>query len=169
MNDVSLKILPLDDQADKHDLYHYTSSGLDNYWLSGDLYEKGWVDGEEIIRFPQFDDVQAAIGMHICELHRLLGPREIRFLRGELNFSQRELGQALGYADKQIVLRAESRSKSYKPLIAAADMLLRHHYLGMLGAHQLVGDAYRAAAIQMSAAIATPVPVVDQTDHVVAA
>lgn len=124
-------------------------------------------DGD--LRLLEFDNIQAAIGMHICELQRPLGPREIRFLRGEMGFSQTDLGVALGYRDKQRVLSAEKLSEDRKPLNTPADMLLRNHYLGMIGKHDLVGDDYRNAAIAMSEALNRPMQPVDDTDHLVAA
>ena len=36
------------------------------------------------LRLLEIDNIQAAIGMHICGLVRPLGPREIRFLRSEM-------------------------------------------------------------------------------------
>lgn len=66
------------------------------------------------------------------------------------------------------MLAAEKQADDRKPLAPSADMLLRSHYLGMLGQHNLVGDAYRQAAITMSQALSRPMHPVDDTDHLLA-
>jgi DNA-binding transcriptional regulator YiaG len=150
MKNDAVKVMPLCDDADRDELHHYTASGLVNYWLSPGLYEVAKHDEEDVIIYKQLDDVQAAIGMHICTLMRPLGPREIKFLRSELGFSQSEMGCALGYRDKQPVLKAERLNEKREPLSATADLLLRNVYLGMIGEHPLVGEAYRAEALRLS-------------------
>lgn len=163
---MKIEVHDLSPDADREQFYHYSLSGLNNYWLAPGLFEIS-KDGD--LRLLELDNIQAAIGMHICGLQRPLGPREIRFLRGELNFSQTELGRLLGYSDKQRVAAAEKRTDDRKPLAPTADMLLRSHYLGMIGKHDLVGDDYRIAAIAMSEALNRPMQPVDDMDHLVAA
>lgn len=162
MNDKPITVIPLESEHIQS-LYHYTESGLNNYWLSPDLFEMSEFEGQDAVTFPAFDDMQAAIGLHICSLGRALGPREIRFLRGELNFSQRELGQILGYRDKQSVAKAERLNKNREPLSATADMLLRHRYLSYLGrGDEIIGDEYRQDALQLAQALRQPHPMQEQ-------
>lgn len=163
---MKIEVRDLSPDANREDYYHYSLSGLDNYWLAPGLFE---INEDGDLRLLELDNIQAAIGMHICGLVRPLGPREIRFLRSEMELSQAELGLILGYKDKQRVLAAEKLTDDRKPLAPSADMLLRSHYLGMLGRHDLVGDAYRQAAITMSEALSRPVHPVDDTDHLLAA
>ena len=161
-----IEIRDLSPDADKAEYYHYSLSGLDNYWLAPGLFE---INEDGDLRLLELDNIQAAIGMHVCGLARPLGSREIRFLRSEMGLSQAELGLILGYKDRQRVLAAEKLTNGRKPLAPSADMLLRSHYLGMLGRHDLVGDAYRQAAITMSEALSRPVHPVKDTDHLLAA
>ena len=163
---MKIEVHDLSPDADREEFHHYSLSGLNNYWLAPVLFE---INEDGDLRLLEFDNIQAAIGIHICELQRPLGPREIRFLRGEMGFSQTDLGIALGYRDKQRVLSAEKLSEDRKPLNTPADMLLRRHYLGMIGKHDLVGDDYRNAAIAMSEALNRPMQPVDDIDHLVAA
>lgn len=163
---MNIEVHDLSPDADRDEFYHYSLGGLNNYWLAPGLFE---INEDGDLRLLELDNIQAAIGMHICGLHRPLGPREIRFLRAEMGFSQTDLGIALGYKDKQRVLSAERLSEDRSPLMASADMLLRNHYLGMLGKHDLVGDDYRAAALAMSEALNRPMQPVDDMDHLLAA
>lgn len=168
-----IRIIPLADDADHAALYHYELSGLDGYWLAPELFEVSHRDGEPFISFPQFDHMQAAIGMHLCRLARPLGPREIRFLRSELDLSQGDLGRLLGYRDKQRVAAAERLVDDRRPLAPTADLLLRSHYLGMIGAHDPVhnpvGKAYRDTAMALSLALRDPVEPAPDTHHLLAA
>jgi hypothetical protein len=169
MNTVPIRITPLAADADHAGLYHYALSGLIGYWLSPGLFEIARHKGEDFISFPQFDEMQAAIGIHLCGLPRPLRPDEIHYLRGELDLSQGDLGRLLGYRDKQRVAAAERRADDSRPLAPTADMLLRNHYLGMLGAHDLVGDDYRDAAMALSLALRDPVHPAEETHHLLAA
>ena len=163
---MKIEVHDLSPDADREKFYHYSLSGLDNYWLAPELFEIS-KDGD--VRLLELDNIQAGISMHICGLQRPLGPREIRFLRGELNFSQTELGRLLGYSDKQRVAAAEKLTDERKPLAPTADMLLRSRYLGMLGVHDLIGEDYRKAAVAMSEALNRPLHPVAETDHLLAA
>jgi len=163
---IRIKVRNLSPDADRDEFYHYSLSGLNNYWLAPELFEIS-KDGD--LRLLELDNIQAAIGMHLCRLRRPLGPHEIRFLRGEMAFSQTDLGRLLGYSDKQRVAAAEKRTDDRKPLAPTAEMLLRSHYLGMLGVHHLVGEDYRKAAIAMSKALNRSLHPVAETDHLLAA
>jgi len=156
MSDRSINVLPLEIDA-LQGLYHYTESGLNNYWLSPSLYEEGEFNGQKTIAFLKLDEMQTAIGLHICSLGRRLGPLEIRFLRGELDYSQRELGEALGFADKQCIAKAERQNDKHEALSATADLLLRNLYLRHLGdgAH-LIEDNYRQEALKLAQDLRKP-------------
>ena len=160
-----LRIKPL---ADAEGLYHYKESGLDNYWLSPDLYELGEYDGMETVTFSKLFDIQAAIGMHICSFDRPLGPKEIRFLRTELGFSQADMGRALGYKDKQRVAAAEKQNTSRQALLGPADLLLRQLYLGYLGQQPLIGEEYKARALHVGQLLNQPCLVEEQNWQIAA-
>ena len=52
-----ITIAPLDDDGTANGLYHYKICGLDNYWLTPDLYERGPTEGIETPTFPRLFDV----------------------------------------------------------------------------------------------------------------
>ena len=152
--------------ANKEGLHRYLLSGLTNYWLAPELFEENEAGD---LRLFQLDNVHAAIGMHICGLERPAGPREVKFLRSEMEFSQTEMGHALGYKDRQPILKAERLGENRDPLTPTADLLLRNVYLGWLGKHSLVGEAYRVAALKLSEALISPAHSVDEMDYRIAA
>lgn len=154
--------------AETDGLYHYKESGLDNYWLSSDLFQIGEYDGMKTVTFPKLFDIQATIGIHICSFDRLLGAKEIRFLRTELGFSQADMGRALGYKDKQRVAAAEKLDASRKALLGAADLLLRQLYLNAVGQQSLIGDAYKAQALELGKSLNQPHLVDDQNWEIAA-
>lgn len=121
-------------------LYHYEISGLKNYWLSSELYEIGDYQGEETITILEIHNIDAAIGMHLCQLDRKIGPREVRFLRLQMAYNQKALGEKLGYKDGQMVGRAEQLSDNYKALSDQADLLLRLRYLAWLASDHSHAD-----------------------------
>ena len=144
-----IEVIPHDGSAE---LYHYTASGLSNYWLGPAFYEKGEKDGEPIITFLEFDNLHAAIGLHICQRDRLLLPDEVRFIRRECGLSRDEMGRVLGLADKQMIAMAESKGKIHKPLSLSLDRLLRLSYLvGLMGERfEAVDELYKQQARQQA-------------------
>ena len=155
-----ITIAPLDDDGTANGLYHYKICGLDNYWLTPDLYERGPTEGIETPTYPRLFDVQAAIGMHVCSLDRPLTGKEVRFLRTDIGYTQSELGNVLGYKDKQRVAAVgkagAQEAGNSRPLAGPADLLLRHVYLAWLGQQPLVGQAYGHRALKLGQALHRP-------------
>ena len=125
-----IAVSPLADNASLDGLFHFEMIGLSNYWLAPELVVRQEVNGEMTCSFPEFDNISAAIGLHLCDLPRLLGPKEVRWMRHELGHTQEKLGTILGYGDRQCVAKAESETG--KRLSPSADELLRHAYLAHL-------------------------------------
>lgn len=161
-----IAVTEMSPDANKEGLHHYLLSGLTNYWLAPELFDENEAGD---LRLFQLDNVHAAIGMHICGLERPFGPHEVKFLRSELGFSQTQMGHALGYKDRQPILKAERIGNNRDALTPTADLLLRNVYLGWLGGHSLVGEAYRLAALKLSEALLLPAHSVDKIDYRIAA
>jgi hypothetical protein len=128
-NEITIQTISDDDLlSDK--FHQFTKSGLNNYWLAKELYNKEEFEGDTFYTYPQFDNVMAAIGLHICTLPRLLGPREVKFLRIEMGASQISMAHKIGYADDQVISKAESLNmERYKPFKNSSDALIRFYYL----------------------------------------
>jgi putative transcriptional regulator len=114
-------------------IYHYTESGLDNVYLLG---------GFTIHKTSQGEGVSIE---HTAELHRVIGKTpvqkpaplngaELRFLRGEMELSQRTLAGLLGTSEQNLRLWEKHRGKFIN---GAADRLLRAIYAEPLGNLQL--------------------------------
>ena len=156
-----ITVTPQPDGTDFSALHQFTASGLNNYWLAKSLFVAEEIDGETYYSYPHFEKIMAAIGLYICGLPRILGPLEVKFLRLEIDVSQKQLGHELGYRDEQIISRAESHNVNrHAPLQKAEDTLLRFFYLRKIESNTEFDDYLRqdaAVAISQINADLTPV------------
>lgn len=90
-------------------MYHYTDSGLDNIYLVGgfEIHETPY---GRAVSIEDVEGLHEIIGRGIVEKRAGLNGKELRFLRHELDLSQKGLGQLLGVSE-QTVARAEKRRK----------------------------------------------------------
>ena len=107
------------------DMYHYTDCGLDNVWLANGVEEHDTAYGKGT-SIHDVGGLHIAIGMSIInEPNRIKGD-ELRFLRIEMDMTQRDLGECLG-SDEQCVRRWEKDNNKEIPN-GPADRLLRILY-----------------------------------------
>ena len=107
----------------KQATYHYRQCGLEDVFLvNGFVYES--TPYGETVRIHDIDGLHYAIGTHLIEDRKELTGAEIRFLRHELDLSQRMLGDLLGKSS-QSVARWE---KGENAIDQTADRLLRVLY-----------------------------------------
>lgn len=104
-------------------MYHYRESGLDNVWLVNG-YERHKTSEGPAVSFLDIDALHHAIAKALVEKPARLAAKEFRFLRMELDLSQRALGEVIG-ASEQAIARWE-RGVTVVP--AAEDRLLRALY-----------------------------------------
>ena len=104
--------------------YHYTECGLENVWLENG-YQMHDTDYGPAVSFSDADALHRVIGSLIIESARPLNGAEVRFLRGEMDLSQKRLGLLLGL-DEQTVRRWEKLAESDIP--GAPDRLIRQIY-----------------------------------------
>jgi putative transcriptional regulator len=105
-------------------MYHYKESGLDNIWLVNGYTAHQTPYGEGI-SIHNTVGLNRAIGQWLVSLPKPLNGAEFRFLRFEMELTQKHLGALLG-ADEQAVRRWEKYRT--KPIHGAADRLLRAIY-----------------------------------------
>jgi putative transcriptional regulator len=109
--------------------YHYVECGLDNiYLLNGFTFDE--CDGEEYVSIENVDGLWKAIGLNIVTKKKMMSPKEIRFLRGQMDMTQSELAAMLR-VDDQTVARWE---KGRVRLPGPADLALRCSYLSSTAA-----------------------------------
>lgn len=103
--------------------YHYRESGLDNVWLVNG-YEKHKTSEGPAVSFKDVDALHRAIAQALIEKPARLTAKEFRFLRAELDLSQKALGDIIG-ASEQAIARWERR---VTPVPTAEDRLMRALY-----------------------------------------
>jgi transcriptional regulator with XRE-family HTH domain len=121
--------------------YHYTECGLDYVYL---------LDGFEVIKTAYGPAVQVAnaskldraIALAVVRQQNRLTGQEVRFLRGLLDMTQAELGNALG-KDAQTVARWEKGKTEIPP---TEDIAVRQIYLEKTGHRQRFIDTSRRVA-----------------------
>jgi DNA-binding transcriptional regulator YiaG len=104
-------------------MYHYRESGLDNVWLVNG-YEKHRTPEGPAVSFKDIDLLHQTIARALIAKSARLTAQEFRFLRTELDLSQKALGDIIG-ASEQAIARWE-RGVTVVPL--AEDRLLRALY-----------------------------------------
>lgn len=102
--------------------YHYIESGLDNVYLENGFTVHKTPYGEGV-SIQDTDELHREIGQWIVSLPKPLNGAELRFLRLELNMTQRHLAAMLG-ASEQNVRRWEKARETAVPN-GSADRLLR--------------------------------------------
>jgi len=105
-------------------LYHYTECGLSNIYLSSG-YALEIIDGEEYFSVTDFDELHYVIAMDLVNSKYLLSHESFKFLRIEMNLSQKILGEKIG-VDQQTIARWEKKQTSIPKL---ADIVMRALYL----------------------------------------
>jgi DNA-binding transcriptional regulator YiaG len=109
--------------------YHYTESGLDNIYLVGGVTHHKTVYGEGI-SITNTDGLHKVIGRWLVDLPKRLNGAELRFLRLEMEVTQRDMAAFLGTTEQTISLWERKRDK---PIPGAADRLLRALYSEYVG------------------------------------
>jgi len=103
--------------------YHYAGCGLPNVWLlNGYKIEKN-VYGE-FVSIEDFDGLHKVIAASLCDKTSSLTGLEFRFLRKEMDMSQKQVGELFA-RDRQSVANWE-KSDEVREL---PDKLIRHIYL----------------------------------------
>ncbi|MDR0780109.1 MAG: helix-turn-helix domain-containing protein [Pseudomonadales bacterium] len=106
-------------------MYHYTESGLDNVYLTNGYVIAQHSEYGETIAIEDADGLHKVIGQLLANARRPLTGREIRFLRIELNLSQKKLGSYLG-VEEQTVGRWE---RGEVPAPRSNELIIRALYL----------------------------------------
>jgi putative transcriptional regulator len=104
--------------------HHYTDSGLDNVYLVNGFITKVTPYGDAVA-IEDINGLHKAIGDWLINQPRTLNGKEMRFLRHEMDLSQKAVGSLLGKSE-QAVRRWEKGVT--KPVDKTADKLLRVIY-----------------------------------------
>lgn len=111
--------------------YHYKECGLPNVWLKNGFKVKKTPYGEGI-SIQDVDGLHAAIGQFLVEKADPLTASELRFLRLELDMSQRRLGALFGREEQTVSLWERGQVK----IPSEVDFLVRHIFKQFKGGRQ---------------------------------
>ena len=104
--------------------YHYTACGLDNVYLFNGYVLHQTEDGDGI-SIRDLEGLHHAIGLSLAEHKKLLSPKELKWFRKQMDLTQSELAQLLGYSS-QSVARWE---KGGAQIPGAAERIIRMLYI----------------------------------------
>lgn len=105
-------------------MYHYIESGLSNIYLKNGFTVEH-IDGEEYTSIDDMNGLHRAIGQVIVDSRKPLTHEEFKFLRIEMNISQKMLGTRFG-VDEQTIARYE---KGKTKIPRTTDAALRTLYM----------------------------------------
>ena len=101
--------------------FHYKSSGLENVFLLNG-YEVRELEGSRAVAIHDLEGLHRAIASQLVGKPAPLTGKELRFLRVEMDFSQKALGQLLGVTDQAVAKWEKGQIKS---IPRGADTLVR--------------------------------------------
>ncbi|HEY0124990.1 MAG TPA: helix-turn-helix domain-containing protein [Rhizobium sp.] len=110
--------------------YQYTDSGLDNVWLEDGFTFEDHPNYGRLMSIKNVRGLHEAIGRWLVSLPRTLNGAEFRFLRLELDLSQKSLGSILGVTEQAVAKWEKAREKSVAN--KSAERLLRLAYINYL-------------------------------------
>ena len=91
-------------------MYHYTESGLSNvYLINGFAVEE--IDGETFSSIDDMEGLHRAIAEAVVDSKKPLTSEEFKFLRIELNVSQKILANRFGVSDQTIARYEKGESE----------------------------------------------------------
>jgi putative transcriptional regulator len=122
--------------------YHYTESGLDNFYLENG-FEIVSTERGRGVRFHDLEGLHAAIGRALIEETRPLTGKELRFLRVELLLSQAALASLLGVKELTVARWETGRTR----IPAAVDAAVRALYLEKLDEKARFSELLRAPGV----------------------
>lgn len=110
--------------------YQYKESGLDYVWLENGFTVEDHPNYGQLVSIQNVRGLHDQIGIWLATLPRRLTGAEFKFLRTELDNSQRVLARLLGVGEQSVQLWEKSRNKPVAN--QAAERLLRAIYMDCL-------------------------------------
>lgn len=91
-------------------MYHYTECGLSNIVLANG-YNVEMIDEEEYTSIDDMDGLHKVIALAIVDNNSALTNEEFKFLRVEMNVSQKALGEKFGVTEQTIARYEKKETK----------------------------------------------------------
>ncbi|PTB85003.1 transcriptional regulator [Pseudidiomarina aestuarii] len=105
-------------------MYQYIESGLSNVYLKNG-YSIDRVDGDEFVSIDDINGLHQKIGRLVVESKKPLSHEQFKFLRVELNLSQRVLATRFGVSEQTIARYEKGQSE----IPRTTDAALRSLYM----------------------------------------
>lgn len=118
-------------------MYHYTGCGLDNVWLTGGYRESQTPYGKGFA-VEDIEGLHRAIGQYLVDCKPVFSGKEFRFLRNELELSQKSFGEIVG-KDAQTVALWEKNNNV--PIYG-------DRFIRMIYKHHVGGDSNIVALVE---------------------
>jgi DNA-binding transcriptional regulator YiaG len=139
--------------------YHYIESGLDTIYLLNGVHTIE-EDGDTFTSINDIEQLHLQIAKALINKHSPLQAKEFKFLRVELNLSQKALAELLG-VDSQTVARWE---KGETAIPRGSDVLLRAYYLESQAEDSKIGLMLKTLAEAETTEVMTRIEFEEQ-DH----
>ena len=123
-------------------MYHYTQCGLEGIYLKNGYTRTDSPSGEGIA-IHDLDGLHRAIARGLINKESPLTPAEFRFLRIEMDLSQRALGKFMDKSD-QIIAKWE---KATQPIPVLADKAIRDLYADAMNENPVSGLLQKLAEL----------------------
>ncbi len=104
-----------------NDLYRYMGCGLDNVYLRNGYSVRTAESGEEFVNIENIDGLHRAIAKGIIDSAPSLDAKTFKFLRKELDMSQRQIAAIVGVEEQTVSLWERAKN----PIPQHAEILLR--------------------------------------------
>jgi len=121
-------------------MYHYKACGLESVFLINGYTETDSPSGKGIA-IHDLDGLHKVIAKGIAKKDFSITPKEFKFLRIELDLSQKGLGKLLGKTDQMIAKWEKGNSE----IPVLADKAIRDLYMDSIGEDQVAGVLQRLA------------------------
>lgn len=119
-------------------MYHYTSCGLPNVYLSNGYTIRETAYGEAVA-IHNIKELHESIGLSICEMPEGFSKEELRYLRSELDMSQKCLAELLGVSE--VAYRKWESNVGKANISRPAERLLRLYYRESVVGDRAIKDA----------------------------
>lgn len=115
-------------------MYHYKECGLNNIYLRNGYEQVETAEGIAV-GIHAVDELMRVIAEGVATKRGHLTGRELRFLRVELDLSQKALGELMGKSDQSVA----NWEKGEVPIPVLADKAIRDMYLESIGKGPVAG------------------------------
>lgn len=123
-------------------MYHYKACGLDNIRLANGYVINETASGKGV-SIRDLDGLHMAIAKNLVEKKARLSPKEFRFLRIELDLSQKVLGMTMDKTDQSIA----KWEKGTQDIPLLADVAIRNLYMESIGNGPVAGILSKLAQL----------------------